>query len=200
MAVAGAGRDRHRRALGAERARRHAAGALPADGHRHLGVRAEVGRACDAGGRGGGDRHSADESDAGASRRCSSSWRRACTPGSPSACCRCSRSPTPAYRCRGCRSPSCWSRCRSASRSACSIGKPLGIFGASWLAIKSGLAARPEGASWAQLLGVGLLGGIGFTMSLFIGMLAFDEVDKAASSGWACWRVRCCRRPPAIFC
>lgn len=60
------------------------------------------------------------------------------------------------------------------------IGKPLGIFGVSWLAIKSGLAARPEGASWVQLLGVGLLGGIGFTMSLFIGTLAFDEAAKAA--------------------
>jgi Na+:H+ antiporter, NhaA family len=60
------------------------------------------------------------------------------------------------------------------------IGKPLGIFGVSWLAIKSGIAAKPDGASWAQLLGVGLLGGIGFTMSLFIGTLAFDEVDKAA--------------------
>jgi Na+:H+ antiporter, NhaA family len=60
------------------------------------------------------------------------------------------------------------------------IGKPVGIFGISWLAIKSGLATRPEGASWAHLLGVGLLGGIGFTMSLFIGTLAFDEVDKAA--------------------
>jgi Na+:H+ antiporter, NhaA family len=59
------------------------------------------------------------------------------------------------------------------------IGKPVGIFGISWLAIKSGFAAKPEGASWAQLLGVGLLGGIGFTMSLFIGTLAFDEVDKA---------------------
>ena len=60
------------------------------------------------------------------------------------------------------------------------IGKPLGIFGVSWLAIQSGLAAKPEGASWVQLLGVGLLGGIGFTMSLFIGTLAFDEADKAA--------------------
>ena len=60
------------------------------------------------------------------------------------------------------------------------IGKPLGIFGVSWLAIKSGLAARPEGASWAQLLGVGMLGGIGFTMSLFIGTLAFNEAAKAA--------------------
>jgi Na+:H+ antiporter, NhaA family len=60
------------------------------------------------------------------------------------------------------------------------IGKPLGIFGLSWLAIKSGWAAKPQGASWVQLLGVGMLGGIGFTMSLFIGTLAFSEVDKAA--------------------
>ncbi|MET0651995.1 MAG: Na+/H+ antiporter NhaA [Hyphomicrobiaceae bacterium] len=60
------------------------------------------------------------------------------------------------------------------------IGKPIGIFGVSWLAIRSGLAAKPEGASWLQILGVGLLGGIGFTMSLFIGTLAFDEADKAA--------------------
>ena len=60
------------------------------------------------------------------------------------------------------------------------IGKPVGIFGATWLAVASGLAPRPEGASWAQLLGVGMLGGIGFTMSLFIGMLAFTEPAHAA--------------------
>ena len=55
------------------------------------------------------------------------------------------------------------------------IGKPLGILGATWLAVASGLARQPEGASWAQLLGVGMLGGIGFTMSLFIGTLAFTD-------------------------
>ena len=60
------------------------------------------------------------------------------------------------------------------------VGKPLGIFGATWLAVVSRLAPRPEGASWAQLLGVGMLGGIGFTMSLFIGMLAFTEPAHAA--------------------
>ena len=60
------------------------------------------------------------------------------------------------------------------------VGKPLGIFGATWLAVKSGLAARPEGASWGQLLGIGTLGGIGFTMSLFIGMLAFPDPAYAA--------------------
>jgi len=60
------------------------------------------------------------------------------------------------------------------------IGKPVGIFCASWVAVVGGLAPRPEGASWAQLLGVGMLGGIGFTMSLFIGMLAFTDPAHAA--------------------
>ena len=60
------------------------------------------------------------------------------------------------------------------------IGKPVGIFVASWLAVVSGLAPKPEGASWLQILGVGMLGGIGFTMSLFIGMLAFTDATHAA--------------------
>lgn len=53
------------------------------------------------------------------------------------------------------------------------VGKQLGVFGASWIAIRLGLAVRPEGASLMQLYGVALLCGIGFTMSLFIGLLAF---------------------------
>src|SRR5262245_10871941 len=60
------------------------------------------------------------------------------------------------------------------------VGKPLGIVSATWLAVRSGLASRPEGASWGQLVGVGFLGGIGFTMSLFIGMLAFPDPAHAA--------------------
>jgi NhaA family Na+:H+ antiporter len=60
------------------------------------------------------------------------------------------------------------------------VGKPLGIVGATWLAVKSGVASRPEGASWSQLVGIGMLGGIGFTMSLFIGMLAFPDPAHAA--------------------
>jgi NhaA family Na+:H+ antiporter len=60
------------------------------------------------------------------------------------------------------------------------LGKPIGIVGAAALAIAGGLGSRPEGASWAQVLGVGMLGGIGFTMSLFIGMLAFDDPTHAA--------------------
>ena len=62
------------------------------------------------------------------------------------------------------------------------IGKPIGILAATWIAVVSGLAPRPEGASWAQLLGVGMLGGIGFTMSLFIGMLAFTEPDPCRAA------------------
>ena len=53
------------------------------------------------------------------------------------------------------------------------IGKQIGIFGAVWLAVKFGLAWRLRGATWLQIYGVSLLCGIGFTMSLFIGALAF---------------------------
>lgn len=55
------------------------------------------------------------------------------------------------------------------------FGKLIGVFGATFVAVVSGIAPRPENATWAQLAGVGLLAGIGFTMSLFIGMLAFSE-------------------------
>lgn len=52
-------------------------------------------------------------------------------------------------------------------------GKQLGIFAAVWLAEKLGIAKRPGSSGWAQIYGVALLAGIGFTMSLFIGGLAF---------------------------
>lgn len=52
-------------------------------------------------------------------------------------------------------------------------GKQIGVLGAAWIAVRSGLARMPEGASLAQVYGVALLCGIGFTMSLFIGLLAF---------------------------
>jgi NhaA family Na+:H+ antiporter len=54
------------------------------------------------------------------------------------------------------------------------IGKPLGIGLVSWLAVRVGLAALPEGVTWSVLLGGGLLAGIGFTMALFIAGLALD--------------------------
>ena len=54
------------------------------------------------------------------------------------------------------------------------IGKTLGVFGVTFLAIRFGLAPMPAGANWASLLGLAMLCGIGFTMSLFIGGLAFE--------------------------
>jgi len=55
------------------------------------------------------------------------------------------------------------------------IGKPLGITAAAFVAVKSGIAKLPDGISWRSLLGYAWLAGIGFTMSLFIAMLAFGE-------------------------
>lgn len=55
------------------------------------------------------------------------------------------------------------------------LGKATGIFGFSWLAVKSGLASMPSGTAWRQIFGVALLGGVGFTMSLFITSLAFKD-------------------------
>ena len=58
------------------------------------------------------------------------------------------------------------------------IGKQLGVFSFSWLAIRTGLADCPRDGSMAQLYGVSILCGIGFTMSLFIGLLAFPDAPQ----------------------
>ncbi len=63
------------------------------------------------------------------------------------------------------------------------LGKQIGIFLFSWLAIRLGLGKLPEGVDWKMLYGVAILGGIGFTMSLFIGSLAFE------CSGDACFKL-----------
>ncbi len=55
------------------------------------------------------------------------------------------------------------------------VGKQIGVFGLCWLAIKFGLTSLPKGMSWGSLYGTAALCGIGFTMSLFIGSLAFEE-------------------------
>jgi NhaA family Na+:H+ antiporter len=60
------------------------------------------------------------------------------------------------------------------------IGKQIGIFGSIWLCVKAGFASRMTGASWLQIYAVSILCGIGFTMSLFIGELAFPGKDEAA--------------------
>ncbi|GAA0458890.1 MULTISPECIES: Na+/H+ antiporter NhaA [Sphingomonas] len=70
------------------------------------------------------------------------------------------------------------------------LGKQIGIFGSIWIANRTGFAPRPGGASWVQIWGLSLLAGIGFTMSLFIGGLAFpndpllvDEVKIGVLAG-----------------
>jgi NhaA family Na+:H+ antiporter len=62
------------------------------------------------------------------------------------------------------------------------LGKPLGILGASYVAARLGLASLPRETSWAQIAGVGMVAGVGFTVSIFIAGLAFDSaalVDEA---------------------
>jgi NhaA family Na+:H+ antiporter len=54
-------------------------------------------------------------------------------------------------------------------------GKPLGILLFSWIMVVSGFSALPSGVKWIHLLGAGMLGGIGFTMSIFISNLAFTD-------------------------
>jgi Na+:H+ antiporter, NhaA family len=61
------------------------------------------------------------------------------------------------------------------------VGKQLGIFAFCWIAIKLGMAKLPTGSSWTTLYGTAVLCGIGFTMSLFIGSLAFDSHGGVAT-------------------
>ena len=55
------------------------------------------------------------------------------------------------------------------------VGKQLGVFAFSRAAVAAGLARLPEGTGWRHVYGASLLAGVGFTMSLFIGSLAFDD-------------------------
>ncbi len=92
------------------------------------------------------------------------------------------------------------------------LGKAIGVMGASWLMIRWGGAQLPSGASWGQFFGVAILCGIGFTMSLFIGSLAFAgqsaELDVQLKIGVLCGSVisallgtgillNCARKAPA---
>ena len=61
------------------------------------------------------------------------------------------------------------------------LGKFIGIFSFSWLTIKLGLAPMPEGGNWPRLASVSMLGGIGFTVSLFIANLSFGTGDPVLS-------------------
>ncbi len=62
------------------------------------------------------------------------------------------------------------------------LGKPLGIVLFSFLAIRAGLSQLPENVSWKHVIGMGFLGGIGFTMSIFITLLAFGQTEMIQSS------------------
>jgi len=62
------------------------------------------------------------------------------------------------------------------------MGKSIGIGTSAWLAVRSGIADKPDAYSWRQLIGAGALGGIGFTMSLFIAGLAFPAAADYAAA------------------
>ena len=62
------------------------------------------------------------------------------------------------------------------------LGKPIGITLLSWLAVKAGWAGLPDGVTWTSVHGAAWLGGIGFTMSLFIGALAFSDAELLAQA------------------
>ncbi|MDU1891073.1 MAG: Na+/H+ antiporter NhaA [Dysgonomonas sp.] len=62
------------------------------------------------------------------------------------------------------------------------VGKPVGITLFSFLTVKSGLCALPRGVKWKELLGAGMLGGIGFTMSIFVTLLAFTDIHHINES------------------
>lgn len=62
------------------------------------------------------------------------------------------------------------------------IGKPLGITLFSYISVKTGLCTLPKKTKWKQMVGVGMLGGIGFTMSIFITLLAFNDAHHINES------------------
>jgi NhaA family Na+:H+ antiporter len=62
------------------------------------------------------------------------------------------------------------------------FGKQVGIFLSIWATVKLGLARRPDGSSWPQIHGISVLAGVGFTMSLFVGMLAFPASPELQSA------------------
>ena len=62
------------------------------------------------------------------------------------------------------------------------IGKPVGIFFVSWIGVKVGLTQKPNELTWRQVFGVGLIGGVGFTMAVFISTLVFGNTVYEVSS------------------
>ena len=73
------------------------------------------------------------------------------------------------------------------------LGKPIGIFAFSFIAVALGVSALPSDLKWNNILGAGMLGGIGFTMSIFITLLAFPDPDIINSAKIAILRFSYCR-------
>lgn len=65
------------------------------------------------------------------------------------------------------------------------VGKQFGVFGAIWLGVRAGIGELPSGVKWGHVYGIALLAGIGFTMSLFITSLAFDDRVLGATARYA---------------
>jgi Na+:H+ antiporter, NhaA family len=65
------------------------------------------------------------------------------------------------------------------------IGKPLGIFSMAWISTKTGLSSLPDNTKWIQIIGLGVLGGIGFTMSIFIAMLSYGDLQFQSEAKFA---------------
>ena len=65
------------------------------------------------------------------------------------------------------------------------IGKPLGVTLFSWISVKAGLASLPSGSTWKHITGIGMLAGIGFTMSIFIALLSFNDPLYEAEAKFA---------------
>ena len=62
------------------------------------------------------------------------------------------------------------------------FGKPIGIVGITWLLVKIGFAKLPKHMGWEQVIGVGLMGGLGFTMSILIAGLAFADPSEVLAA------------------
>lgn len=62
------------------------------------------------------------------------------------------------------------------------VGKPLGIAGFSFLAVKLGMGSLPLALQWKHIAGIGLMGGVGFTISIFMSVLAFEDPERIAQS------------------
>jgi NhaA family Na+:H+ antiporter len=71
------------------------------------------------------------------------------------------------------------------------IGKPVGIAALSWLAVRVRLAEFPEAATMREIIGVGILGGIGFTVALFVASIAFQDPDQLEAAKFAILSASC---------